>query len=479
MINNTYKSSILLIFPPYSNNISFQTSPPLGINFLASYLAEQGFKAKAFDFNLLIITAEKLLKEKSDNKSYNFASLFPDVKSIADCLKEKELPEMAKTLYLSCFELSDALSYDVIGFSVAFAHQLPRAAAMARLIRELKPEIKIVIGGSQITLLTEKQLTALAKSSLFDFIICGEGENVLPKILKQEVLPKIIKASCSFQDFKKTKPTDFLMAKEYVEPLFLPILIGRGCHWGKCSFCDYKRLSSKILIRTPENVFEEIIYHNEKLKPKGFILISDAIPHNWYLQLAKLALDNKILLRTAGYMLHDKQLDDNFFETLNQAGVYEINFGTESLNDRILKLMNKKTGYQTIEDNLKAASQFNIIISVNIMADFPSISFTEAMEVADKIEELAPFIDCLNVQYFDLTYDCEIFNNPDKFAITINQKPPIASSHGFHSFGFKRKTPFTTKETKAIKKRYYDLVMAIKQKASINQKVKDYFLLNG
>lgn len=475
-MSQTSKPSILLIFPPYSDNICFQTTPPLGINYLKSILQKQGFDAAAVDLNLAFITTEKLLNHKSDNqKKYDFSEVFPLFKNLKECLKDYTLDDLAYNLYLSSLNFINAFRYDVIGFSVAFAHQLPRAIEMARIIRHLHPEIKLIIGGSQITLLTPLQIEMLRKSQIFDSIMCGNGEETLPYLLEhiKNDAPniEIIKAKPLTKDaFNSLETTDFSDIKDYFEPRFIPILIGNGCHWGKCSFCDYKRLSQNILLRKPEDVFAEIKSHNENINPSGFILISDAIPPNWYLKLCNLAISENYKLKTSGYMLHDKNLDNHFFQTLSKAGVYEINFGTESLNNRVLKLMNKKADYETIKQNLKAAAFYNIIISSNIIADFPNASFEEIMDTAQKIEQLESYIDCLNVQYFDLTYGCDVFNNPDKFDIIIDKNYLTSGSHGFHGVKFKRKKPFTKTQITLIKNRYQELIDLIKKKDNVNKK---------
>lgn len=478
------KPSIVLIFPPYSSNISFRTTPPLGINYLATILKKQGFTAKALDFNQIIITTEEILNSNPDKtQDYDFKEIFLMFASLEECLVNENIDDLAKKLYQSTIELTSVLSYDVIGFSVAFAHQMPRAIEIAKLIRSQKPDVKIILGGSQITLLTPEQLNALEKDSLFDFIICGDGEASLPSLLKnmshQLSLNKIIKAEAiDKKTFAQIPSPEFLNFDEYFNPRFIPILISKGCHWGKCSFCDYKKFSKNLIVKDPENTFKQIAYYNKKLNPEGFVLISDAIPPNWYSKLADIAIKKKVRLKTYGYMLNEKALDESFFESLEKAGVYEMNFGTESLNDRILKLMNKKADYATIKQNLQSAAKFNIVVSVNIIADFPSITFAEAMEVADKLEELQDYIDSLNVQYFDLTYDCDVFNNPEDFAISVNTKHCVLSPHGMHSFSFKRKTPFSPKEFDTIKNRYEAIQNKIKQADKVALKIKKLHIPN-
>lgn len=69
---------------------------------------------------------------------------------------------------------------DLVGLS-AMAWQYDTCTRIARLLKELRPEIKIVIGGYHATLMYE-EIAAAAEAQWIDFIIRGEGEEACRRL---------------------------------------------------------------------------------------------------------------------------------------------------------------------------------------------------------------------------------------------------------------------------------------------------------
>ena len=72
---------------------------------------------------------------------------------------------------------------DLIGLS-AMSWQYDTSVRIARLIKEIAPEVKIVLGGYHATLMSD-EIAASPEARYFDFIIRGEGEESFVDLLNR------------------------------------------------------------------------------------------------------------------------------------------------------------------------------------------------------------------------------------------------------------------------------------------------------
>jgi radical SAM superfamily enzyme YgiQ (UPF0313 family) len=78
-------------------------------------------------------------------------------------------------------KMIDKIKPDLIGLS-AMAWQFDTCVRIAHLIKELRPEVKIVIGGYHATLMHE-EISASPESGWIDFMIRGEGEEACRRLV--------------------------------------------------------------------------------------------------------------------------------------------------------------------------------------------------------------------------------------------------------------------------------------------------------
>ena len=138
------------------------------------------------------------------------------------------------------------------------------------------------------------------------------------------------------------------------------------------------------LVRDAKKIYREIVTLRMRYPEANIVLISDGISPSLYLQLCRLAIKNGIKINTWSYMLHSEQLTDSFFATLRKAGVSFIDFGSESTCNRILDLMRKPAHRETILDNFVLARKHGIACTMNVIIDFPSITYEECQQVKSK-----------------------------------------------------------------------------------------------
>ncbi|MDO8551078.1 MAG: radical SAM protein, partial [bacterium] len=231
---------IVLVRPNYESHI---ITPPLGLGYLASYLKQHKIDVRIIDGLRDNLSPAKIVEQ--------ILSFKPDAVGIT-CL-------------------------------TSFYHQV---VDLSLALKVKKPEIKCIIGGIHPTFLPYETLA----DSKADFIVCGEGEGALLKLIKANFSNKGIRGVYSqkdalerkvikkaeiiedldnlpFPDWEQIDPSSYPKAPHGAVVNHFPvgiIISSRGCPY-PCTYCASPGFCErKIRFRSPENVVDEIIFlHRE------------------------------------------------------------------------------------------------------------------------------------------------------------------------------------------------------------------------
>jgi len=371
----------------------------------------------------------------------------------------------------------------LIGLGIAFHMQLHPALELARRIKGLSDASPpIVIGGSQISLLTEEQKRALARLPYIDAVIVHEGEAPLSEICRQvRDGPRL--------DFSKVPNTYFYNGedvqktawcqpppmselpcpafneyelKRYTRPRVLPVYISKGCYWGKCKFCDYTKLYTPGQAKTTFRPVDKVINDMEALQGQFgimfFWLVSESITPSYYAKLSKAILSRGLDIRMASYCRVEKTYNASFFQLLYKAGVHSLTFGVEATEDRILVLIKKGNTVDDIRRTIRYASAAGIHVKVNLIPDYPTISWEEVQRSIVFIRENIDFIGKLNPQFFDLSSNSIIAEEENAHGLCVSNHRPIQTRHGYHSLSFVRKSGLTPEQIRRTREAFTCLV---------------------
>jgi radical SAM superfamily enzyme YgiQ (UPF0313 family) len=133
------------------------------------------------------------------------------------------------------------------------------------------------------------------------------------------------------------------------------ITTSRGCA-AACVYCLTPKISgTKIRLRSPENIFEELLECYNKHKIKNFFFKSDTftMDKNWVKDLCVLIMSSELHGKIE-WVANSRvnPLEKETLQYMKDAGCWLVAFGFESGNDEILKKMKKGA---KLEDNLIAA----------------------------------------------------------------------------------------------------------------------------
>jgi ribosomal peptide maturation radical SAM protein 1 len=305
--------------------------------------------------------------------------------------------------------------FDIIGFSSSTAQSLP-SLALARLLKEARPDTPVVFGGANWQ--GEAGIALHRFVGVADYAISGEAELSFPKLLRWIAgdrrsppgeIPGLVYATAG-----KTRATDEATPLTDLDSLPIPDFsdfyetrhrlpgvrcslpsltyeASRGCWWakhGSCSFCGIDERRRLYRAKSPARVLEEL-RGLTALWPCSIVHLADAVVPPTFL--------DEVLPAIAA----DPLPAPLFFEVrpgLSRAQVgalaatrSQIQPGIESFSDHVLELLHKGTrGLENIR-LLKWCRSAGVTAHWNLMLDVPG----ETAQDREELLELLPSISFL------------------------------------------------------------------------------------
>ena len=294
--------------------------PPLGLNSIGNVLEENGFTVKLFDLEL-----------------YS-----------AD---------------LDLFSYIKDLSPKIIGIS-GTSHSRFESFKIANIAKNISKKIITVYGGCHATFTAEDTLSHIKE---IDYIIRGEGEATFldlanfflkgqneiekikgisfrknGKVVNNEARERIINLDSIPYSRHLLEMDKYNTKLEYLNIPATSIITSRGCPYN-CSFCSASAMfGATYTMRSAKHVVDEIEYCVEKFKIKGVKFFDSTLTLNRQHILSLIAeLNARRINLPWECEIRVNTVDRNLLAAMKEAGCYYVNFGIESVNDRILSIMNK------------------------------------------------------------------------------------------------------------------------------------------
>lgn len=466
------------ILPDLEKEFNFHLSSPQDMSSDFRYLLKSG-----------LAHCQILRKKYEKSESISFGQMVAHANYVKDTIlvhqktvqdyRDKGL-DIHTTIRNEFNKMVDELDLEnrVVCISCAFGDQLPFTFELARLIKKKSPSTKVILGGAQVSLLPTELIEEIARFKLFNLVFTGFAEDKISEAIE----------SCSDSYFKEpihgsTATTPMLDALpytkfdevEFYENPMMPVLVNKGCYWGKCSFCDYILMGDlggfRYISRSVKVVFDEIKSIRERHPGVAINLVSDAVPPKFYKELAILANQENFELNTHSYMINNKNLTEDFFIEASKAKIGKIVFGTESTNDRVLELMKKQGRRKDILENFRLAKKYGIGIKVNLIPNYPTTTYREAAQTVNDIVFFQDSISQLAVFRFYLSANTHMDKNPETYGLDVNDDVPYLKTqhNGFHS------REFTSKGmSKEEEEQIYFVLRSVAIKCQMNE-IKGFF----
>lgn len=366
---------------------------------------------------------------------------------------------------------------DVIGISINLNSQVIPGLTLAFMLKQMAPNIHIVVGGSYFTLLEENLKNNLKIFSLFDSVVLNEGETAIirlveclekglslqnvPNLIYKDNAQILISQGRHIEDINKLTTPSFegLPLSLYFSPqLILPMYMTRGCYWGKCAFCCFCNSDKSTLrVRNSKYVKEDMDVLSLKYQCATFMYLDEAIPPKDMVKLGDELLNTTTKYNWAVHARFEKQFDENLCLKLANAGCRYLKFGLESGNDRMLALMNKGINLDQVKQILDNANKAGIVTIISIFFGFPTETLAEAQDTVDFVLDNIDKINFTGSDKFILFKNTKVYNNPEKYKINkiFNNIDDLETSYKYST-----ETGMTIQE---IDKIYHDFVAKIEK----------------
>jgi len=319
------------------NDIPNQETPHIGIAYLLASAKKQGITAKYFDM-------------------------------VADELSVLQLVELVNKTKPS-----------LIGFT-AFSVQANVAGAIAESLKHEVSGLVICVGGCHASALPQR---TLEEFPAFDFVVCGEGEKILSRIIEADGDPALLskiqgvvtrgKTDVSWNPVSDVDSLPFPAWEEFNLDKYpgtyphrtkreLPMVAGRGCPY-RCVFCC-RALGDVPRLRSVLSVVAEIEYNIERFGCESIAFLDETfmLKKEWakefFETLIRRGINRKI---TWSCSTRVSQTSPELFQRMKEAGCYYIFFGLESANNETLKTIKKNITVEDIYNAVKWSKQAGII----------------------------------------------------------------------------------------------------------------------
>lgn len=353
---------------------------PLGLLYIASVLKKLDV-ADLYFINCLDeshpLIPEKFRKKREDGtaKFYSVETEKPEViKGIPKKFKIFGIPVKAFDE-----ELEKIGKVDGVFITSFMTYWYPGVQIAVERIRKRFGSVPVILGGIYPTLIPEH---AKEKSGA-DFIVIGEGENQIGKLLEEIFSTKI-----EFENFDDINSYPFPLFSLLNDKESLPFITSRGCPF-RCSYCASFIVSGRFRERSVGNCLEELIFIKNNFETKHIAFYDDALLLNSEKRIKPLL--RKIIEESINFYfhtpngLHIQEIDEELAILMKRANFKTIRLSLESVKSKFLietRSEHKIGDLKKVVGYFEKAGYRASDIEVYILAGLP---FQEPEEVEESI----------------------------------------------------------------------------------------------
>lgn len=332
---------------------------------------------------------------------------------------------------------------DIIGFSCYLWNFLD-TIVLAKLLKKTIPEIKIILGGPEVSFISEKILFYF---NFIDIIVRGEGELTFSEILLSLLIgkPSIenIKG-ISFIKNEKVFSTDDRELLENLDEIPSPLInltspskeialqFSRGCIYS-CNYCTWP---GNINFRSfsIDRIKEELRIAFSK-KPDKIIIYDSAfnVPHNRLKTISKLLKNiNKnipVTIQCEVNFINEEQIE--CFRNLN---IKYLEIGLQTANPDTLVIIRKNIEIKKFTENIKLLNRADdISYSIDLIWGLPGDNLIKFKNSIDFSYNILGSTSIILFHLLRILPGSFFWRYPEKYKIVFEHNPPhrVISNYSF------------------------------------------------
>ena len=303
----------------------------------------------------------------------------------------------------------------IVGFTSVFQQHVP-SLALARRIKQTRPDIFVVLGGANCEGVMGAE--TVRQFAFVDAVVSGEGDQVFPELVlrvlngaslaglqgvrtRESVADEFGRGHFppappvrnldelpypDFEDyFAQFEASKF--GREWQPNLFFET--SRGCWWGEkmhCTFCGLNGATMAYRSKSPQRALDELVTLVERHPGCNVQVVDNILDMSYFKtfvpELAARQLGLRLFYETKSNLKKDQ------IRLLREAGIRFIQPGIESFSDAVLTLMRKGvSGLQNIQI-LKWCKELGVEPNWNLLFGFPG----EPPEEYARMAKFVPFL---------------------------------------------------------------------------------------
>ncbi|NJD56305.1 MAG: radical SAM protein [Nitrospirae bacterium] len=292
---------------------------------------------------------------------------------------------------------------EVIGMSLRNIDDVayPKQHSYLRGYRETVAAVRrhttapLVLGGSGFTIMPEQFMDALGA----DFGITGEGERAFPRLLKDISSGKKTAEGCIITSRPRITELDeitpdrglFDTSSYYDLGGMLNIQTKRGCPF-RCIYCTYPKVEGrKVRMRDPVDVADELEGVVEKTGARHFFIVDSIFnfPAAHAAAVCSEIISRKLDIQWSCYA-NPAYMSEELAEVMVRAGCTGVEFGTDSLEDTVLKKLGKNFTWKKVVKASDVCRRSGLRHCHFVFAGAPGDTDGTVRITIERLEELRP-----------------------------------------------------------------------------------------
>ncbi|MEM2703441.1 MAG: radical SAM protein [Candidatus Bathyarchaeia archaeon] len=311
-------------------------------------------------------------------------------------------------------EIIEGVDCKIVGIELNWLHFSKGAIQTAKIIKKIRPDITIIVGGTHATLFADQIVRGYHK--IIDAVLKGEAEKTFLQLARKfeekdslsdvdvgglvtfkdgRVIERPLKKEDIFENIDEIPPFTYRVVRRVKDGgesrrLFAGSAVNtcRGPCPYECLYCIDRNISilsgrREYAVHSPEWIVNQI----NLLLEEG--CYEFAFQDNLYLsgkkylrELSKTLIREKISDKINGFNMISVPgfLDSETLEELSKAGCTNIDYGVESGSEHVLKLVRRPTSINKIIDSIKDTIQAGIIPFTWWMTGLPNEGKEEIKE---------------------------------------------------------------------------------------------------
>ncbi|MEU7280125.1 radical SAM protein [Streptomyces sp. NPDC045431] len=381
----------------------------------------------------------------------------------------------------------------LVGITVAMGPQMYPALVLVELLKSVRPDLRIVLGGATLSLMQPSDLEDFIRANPgVDCVVRFDGEYPLAELARQvcdgvwrpQAVPGVSTMTAD-GDVVHVDPgvgpnLNTLPRPEYARSALarlatptLSITQARGCYWGKCDYCDFVELyggSQPFRGRHPDKFTDEVQWLAEEFGVRRFNFVTESIPPAFARRMSEEFIRRGLDVTWNSFAMVDRRFDRELLRSMVESGCEFLVIGLETMVTRVLKLVRKSADREENVRFLRDARDVGMRLKVNLIPDLPSTTYEEALAALRDMEDLADCVDSVSVFPFEATRSSNVGREPERFGLVPLTRTDVVGQSQYALNHLHNTDPAMTREQREeVYQRYREFARAVSTRTKTSE----------